>query len=226
MVTGKGIFPFAFESFLRGSPVGMAYLFPLNESFFPEFESVLGGGMLFGPLLNNKGGLRDGTLSVWVSKEVGEILPGQWRTDIFWPHPFHYKQELYAFIDRFFGRDRNGIMVTDTSLSPSMDNNQEYLQGLEWFSCDSPRKKEKQVIAAYVTSQSAEHNRYDDLLGVAWPYPTTILLTSLPPGHQLRNGAYYGINSDIIRHLLERVSHVLVGVFDERSMAVWTPPKG
>ena len=200
----------------------MAKLISLNESFIPEFESMLGGGMIFGSLLIKRD-LGDGSLSAWVSERIGEISPHQLRTDIFWPHPFKYNQELYVFFDRFFEKNRNGILVADTPLTPSMPNNQKFLKGLEWFSCDGPWKEYKQRITVYVTSQSAEHNRYKNILGVAWHYPTTILLTSLPPDQGLRNEAHYGIDSETIRHLIERVDHIMLGIFDERSMAVWTP---
>jgi len=77
-------------------------------------------------------------------------------------------------------------------------------------------------VKVYLTAADANRQLYPEVERVSSPYPTTIVLTSLPDGLAIRCGGDYAIDSEIIQSLVTRVEHILLGVFDERSMMVWS----
>ncbi len=133
--------------------------------------------------------------------------------------PFAVREAVFSLLTDHLQAERGGVVIADTSRSPS-DPQPDWFEGLTCFSCGSPRGGTHARVCVLVDGQNATPENYARLLRAASPYPTVLTLSSLPPNLAIHSGEHLeGIR---LQALLDRLARILVGVFDERSMMIWT----
>lgn len=160
------------------------------------------------------------TLKVWVPEKITEIEPSALDRDFAgYRAPFTVRDALFALLTAHLHAEAGGVVIADTSRSLS-DPWPDWLRDVTWFSCSSPSGATRHRVCVLVDSRNATPEGYARLVRAASPYPTVLTLTSLPQDFAIRSGEH--LEEDRLRTLLDRVAQILVGVFDERSMMIWT----
>jgi hypothetical protein len=192
---------------------------PLAESVLVNFRELLRGSLGLGSHLENR--VTDGKLWVWVPEVLTSIDPRRLREDIFYPETFDVDPVRKEAIRNFLSVEPAGLVIADTAYEPS-EARPDRLDSMEWFSLHPAYNPSKIRVCVFVRGPEFSDASYDALVGAASPYPTTLVLTALPDSSELRSGVHLDPPSQILQNLLDRVQSVMVGVFDELSMMVWS----
>jgi hypothetical protein len=191
----------------------------LDNSFLPAFKRRLVGSLVMGDLLVDKP-LQDGHLSVWVPHDRGSIRLEDLDNDIFYPSGFSFVEDLYEFLDNYFVTYPLGLLVAVTSREESWDNS--IMGDLPWFSCDLSDGSPERPILAYLSSQNAHHDMYGMVDSWSARYPKSWVLSSMSNSYEIKSHECYKYSSELVTTIIETIDHILIGVFDETSMMVWS----
>jgi hypothetical protein len=192
----------------------------LNAAVGDDFREFLRGSMCLGRLLENR--MSGGQFWVWMPDAVTPIDTKRFREDIFYPTPFDVKPSLKRHLSNFLMSEPNAIVIADTFRDLS-EPKPDWFSSLEWFAMRNPLLRSGEVcLCAFLRGDHYNADLLDRLTRSASPYPTTLTLTSLRRSETLQSGMDLALHPEVLQELLDRVCEVMVGVFDESSMLVWT----
>jgi hypothetical protein len=191
----------------------------LDNSLISAFTSRLQNSIALGEIFRHKS-FESGHLRIWVPPEYAVIDSTQLDYDIFYPNKISFENELYEFLDSYFSNTPHGLLIAASPREPQWDNS--ILGDTAWFSTDSSRNSSDKSIMLYLKSEKADHNMYNQLKRWSSSYQSAWALSSMTNGPEINTGKYYDINSNEIQTIIKTVDHILLGVFDERSMMVWS----
>jgi hypothetical protein len=188
----------------------------LENNAIPLFRERLRGSLGLGPYLEQH--IAGGSLWVWAPEVSTPIDLGRLNEDIFYPASTDLESTLTNALLRHFKTDPSAVLVADTAYRL------EHVRpdSLQWFSLDSFHDPGQRRICAFLTGAAADEKAVEELVAVASPYPTTLVFTSLTHAADLTRGVYLDPRNAVLQDLVQAVKHVLVGVFDERTMLIWS----
>ena len=189
----------------------------LDNSVAVEFRRMCARGPGLPALLEDR--ITDSEFYVWVPEDVSSVDTRRLREDIFYPGSFDVDPMLMQAIGEFLASEPNGVVVADT-YQDLAEPKPDWFNSLEWFSF--ARESSPPRIFPFLRKDRYNAEAYATLLRAASPYPTTITLTSVGDPQSLTCGIDLNSHPMVLHELLDRVRQVMVGVFDERSMLVWS----
>ena len=189
----------------------------LDTSIALEFRSLVHGGPGLPALLEDR--ITDGEFYVWVPDEVTSVDTRRLREDIFYPASFDVDPVRMQTIGEFLTCEINGLVIADTYDELS-DPKPDWFRSLEWFSFAMQASPPR--LFPFLRKERYHEKTYSDLFRAASPYPTTVMLTSITDPLGLASGMDLNSHAGVLHELLDRVRQLMVGVFDERSMLVWS----
>jgi hypothetical protein len=182
-----------------------------------EFRRLVHGGPGLPALLEDR--ITDGEFYVWVPDEVTSVDTRRLREDIFYPASFDVDPVRMQAIGEFLTCEMNGLVIADTYHELSHPK-PDWARSLEWFSF--ARQPGPPRLFPFLRKERYNVKTYSDLFGAASAYPTTVMLTSITDPLDLASGMDLNSHAGVLHELLDRVRQLMVGVFDERSMLVWS----
>lgn len=197
----------------------MARTLSLDVSVLGTFRDLLRGSLGLGSYLVDR--LDDGELSVWVPEGVTVVEPKRLREDVFYPESFDIEEVRKETIRRFLNTEPDGLVIADTAYRPT-DPTPDYFREIETFSLAPMYDPGQRRLCVFARGPQLSEAAYDALLRAASPYPTTLTVTSLREGAGLSPGVHLNAQSEVLQAIINRTKGLMVGVFDESSMMVWS----
>lgn len=195
----------------------MPKLVCLDTEFIAPFRRKLHGGLGLGWRLSERK-LTPCTLAVWLPDDL-TTAPLNLDYDFErWERPFDIRKELFSVLDAHL-REPGAVVIADTSRG-SCGPRPQWFDQLTWFTCEPLPPAAELRMCAVVEHSRASDQVFEILLREASPYATVLTLSSLPAGVHLGSGDH--LDAGQLEALMDRVERILVGVYDERSMMLWT----
>jgi len=202
----------------------MAKLLDLPPSYLPSFLDILSGGLTLGQLLYTGNFWQEGSLSVWVPDHLTSLASSDFQTDPFFPEIYGLTEPVAPFLKQRLSGLTEAWVFGETFYSASYyEKLGTHEKELLWFALDRPGKPDDDacLCVSLKGSRGVTEEQCDELLRECSGYPTVLAVSSPTADLPVRKGTAPLIDHETLKSSI-RPQHVLVGVFDEMSLMMWS----
>ncbi len=201
----------------------MAKLLDLPPSYLPSFLDILSGGLTLGQLLYTGDFWQEGSLSVWVPDHLTSLPLSDFQRDPFFPEIYGLTEPVAPFLKQRLLELPEAWVFGETSYSASYyEELGSDKEAFAWLAVDNPVKPdETDLCVSLHGSQNVTDKQCSRLLDTCDGYPTVVVVSSPTADFAVQSGAPSFVDHETVKTLMFP-QHVLVGVFDEMSLMMWS----
>ena len=199
----------------------MLELRSLDSSFLPHFQEMLERGFTLGPRVANLIDLSNGSLNVWMPKEITTISPKDLSTDINYPKPWESKTEICKYLVSVLPKDSSTLLLGETHRFVNEKPPLQEAMHFAWLIVSSSIPAYDRFLCVCSINLVIDHQTWSDFRREIKLYPSIVVIAKQPADLALTRGEFNELEENRLTALLEGTQYVLVGVFDEMSMIVW-----